>query len=67
MYFKNNNIFFIVDVFIEKGIIAEKSSVPNYIAYALNIRVRKDGYFEGEDYIITRAFGDLLRLFHLLN
>ncbi|MDR7855973.1 DNA topoisomerase [Tissierella sp.] len=48
---------------MKKVIIAEKPSVAKNIADALNIKLRKDGYFEGEDYIITWAFGHLLQLF----
>lgn len=46
-----------------KVIIAEKPSVAKNIADALHIRGRKDGYFEGEDYLITWAFGHLLELY----
>lgn len=46
-----------------KVIIAEKPSVAKNIAEALNIKTRKDGYFEGEDYLVTWAFGHLLQLF----
>lgn len=48
---------------MKKVIIAEKPSVAKNIADALNIKQRRDGYFEGEDYIITWAFGHLLQLF----
>ena len=48
---------------MKKVIIAEKPSVAKNIADALNIKTRKDGYFEGEDYLITWAFGHLLQLF----
>lgn len=44
-------------------IIAEKPSVAKNIADALQIRKRCDGYFEGEDYLITWAFGHLLQLY----
>ena len=46
-----------------KVIIAEKPSVAKNIAEALNIKTRKDGYFEGEDYLVTWAFGHLLQLY----
>ncbi len=46
-----------------KLIIAEKPSVAKNIADALKIKGKKDGYFEGNDYIITWAFGHLLQLF----
>ena len=44
-------------------IITEKPSVAKNIADALNIKNRKDGYFEGNDYIVTWAFGHLLQLY----
>jgi DNA topoisomerase-3 len=48
---------------LKKLIIAEKPSVARNIAEALDIRGRKDGYLEGEDYVITWVFGHLLQLF----
>ena len=48
---------------MKKVIIAEKPSVAKNIADAFNIRNRQDGYFEGEDYIVSWAFGHLLQLF----
>ncbi len=44
-------------------IIAEKPSVAKNIADALKIKKRADGFFEGEDYLITWAFGHLLELY----
>ncbi|WP_404452370.1 type IA DNA topoisomerase [Virgibacillus necropolis] len=44
-------------------ILAEKPSVAKNIADALKIKNKKDGYFEGNGYIITWAFGHLLQLF----
>lgn len=44
-------------------IIAEKPSVAKNIADALKIRKRNDGYYEGENYIVTWAFGHLLQLY----
>jgi DNA topoisomerase III len=44
-------------------IISEKPSVAKNIADALNIKNKKDGYFEGNDYIVTWAFGHLLQLY----
>ncbi|MHC1748428.1 MAG: DNA topoisomerase [Cellulosilyticaceae bacterium] len=44
-------------------IIAEKPSVAKNIAEALEIKTRRDGYFEGSDYLITWAFGHLLQLY----
>lgn len=46
-----------------KLIIAEKPSVAKNIADALNIKNKKDGYFEGNEYVITWAFGHLMELF----
>ena len=48
---------------MKKVIIAEKPSVAKNIADALAIKTRKDGYFEGDDYLITWAFGHLLQLY----
>lgn len=48
---------------MSKVIIAEKPSVAKNIADALNIKKRKDGYFEGEGFYITWAFGHLLQLY----
>lgn len=44
-------------------IISEKPSVAKNIADALHIKNRKDGYFEGNDYIVTWAFGHLFQLY----
>lgn len=46
-----------------KVIIAEKPSVAKNIADALKIKTRQDGYFEGNGYIVTWAFGHLLQLY----
>lgn len=46
----------------KKLIIAEKPSVAKNIADATN-SVRKNGYFEGNDYVISWAFGHLLQLY----
>ena len=48
---------------MKKVIIAEKPSVAKNIADAFKINSRKDGYFEGEKYLVTWAFGHLLQLF----
>lgn len=48
---------------MRKVIIAEKPSVAKNIAEALNVKKRNDGYFEGDGYYITWAFGHLLQLF----
>ncbi|WP_285399894.1 type IA DNA topoisomerase [Lysinibacillus sp. fls2-241-R2A-57] len=44
-------------------IIAEKPSVAKNIADALKIKNKNDGFFEGNGYVITWAFGHLLQLF----
>lgn len=46
-----------------KVIIAEKPSVAKNIADAYSIKARRDGYFEGNGYYITWAFGHLLQLY----
>jgi len=46
-----------------KLILAEKPSVAKNIADALHIKTKRDGYFEGNDYIITWAFGHLVQLY----
>ncbi len=48
---------------MKKVVIAEKPSVAKNIADAFNIRAKRDGYYEGEDYLITWAFGHLLQLY----
>ena len=47
---------------MKKLILAEKPSVARNIADATKAS-RKDGYFEGDSYIITWAFGHLLQLY----
>lgn len=44
-------------------ILTEKPLVAKNIADALKIKGKKDGYYEGNDYIITWAFGHLLQLY----
>lgn len=44
-------------------ILAEKPSVAKNIADALKIKTKKEGYFEGNNYIITWAFGHLVELY----
>lgn len=46
-----------------KLILAEKPSVAKNIADALQVKTKKDGYFEGNGYIITWAFGHLVELY----
>lgn len=46
-----------------KLILAEKPSVAKNIADALQIKTKKDGYFEGSGYLITWAFGHLVELY----
>lgn len=48
---------------MKKLIIAEKPSVARNIADAVGIKNRKDGYMEGDHYIITWVFGHLLQLY----
>lgn len=48
---------------MKKLIITEKPSVARDIAKVLNIRARKDGYMEGEGYVITWAVGHLVTLY----
>lgn len=48
---------------MKKLIIAEKPSVAKNIADAVGIKGRKDGYMEGDQYIITWVFGHLLQLY----
>lgn len=48
---------------MNRVIIAEKPSVAKNIADALKIKGRQDGYYEGNGYIITWAFGHLLQLY----
>lgn len=48
---------------MSKVIIAEKPSVAKNIADAIQAKTRKDGYYEGADYLVTWAFGHLLELF----
>lgn len=45
-----------------KVILTEKPSVARDIARCLNIRDKRDGYFEGNGYRITWAFGHLVEL-----
>ncbi len=47
---------------MKKLIIAEKPSVARDIANVLNIKTKKTGYMEGENYVITWAFGHLVTL-----
>ncbi|MEQ8196467.1 MAG: DNA topoisomerase [Clostridiaceae bacterium] len=48
---------------MKKVIIAEKPSVAKNIADAFEIKKRRDGYFDGDEYLVTWAFGHLLQLF----
>ena len=47
---------------MKRLILAEKPSVARNIADALDIKGRRDGYMEGEGYVITWVFGHLLQL-----
>lgn len=44
-------------------IIAEKPSIAKSIAEALEIKGRKDGYYESDNYYITYAYGHLYQLY----
>ncbi len=48
---------------MKKLIIAEKPSLGRNIAAALGLKGRKNGFIEGEDYIVSWAFGHLFELF----
>ena len=48
---------------MKKVIIAEKPSVAKNIADAYKIKTRRDGFYEGDDYLVTLAFGHLLQLY----
>ena len=48
---------------MKRLILAEKPSVAGNIAEALGCKIRKNGFIEGSDYIITWAFGHLLTLY----
>lgn len=43
-------------------VIAEKPSVAKDIAAVLGAKTKKDGYFEGNGYVVTYAFGHLVRI-----
>ncbi|MBM7541872.1 type IA DNA topoisomerase [Amphibacillus cookii] len=46
-----------------KLFVAEKPSVAKNIADALNVKQKRDGYYEGANYLVTWAFGHLLELY----
>ncbi|SEO81734.1 DNA topoisomerase-3 [Amphibacillus marinus] len=46
-----------------KLFVAEKPSVAKNIAEALAVSTKKDGYYEGNGYLVTWAFGHLLELY----
>lgn len=46
-----------------KLILAEKPSVAKNIADALNIKTKNDGFYSGDGYLITWAFGHLVELY----
>lgn len=48
-----------------KVILAEKPSVAKTIASFLKANIRRDGYFEGNGYIVTYAFGHLVSLYDM--
>lgn len=43
-------------------VLAEKPSVGREIARVLGCKIKKDGYFEGDKYIVTWALGHLVTL-----
>ncbi|MBX9673434.1 MAG: DNA topoisomerase 3 [Candidatus Obscuribacterales bacterium] len=45
-----------------KVVLAEKPSVARDIAAVLGAKTKRDGYFEGNDYAVTYAFGHLVTL-----
>ncbi|MBX9724221.1 MAG: DNA topoisomerase III, partial [Candidatus Obscuribacterales bacterium] len=45
-----------------KVVLAEKPSVARDIASVLGANTKKDGYFEGNDYAVTYAFGHLVTI-----
>jgi len=45
-----------------KVVLAEKPSVAKDIAAVVGATSRKDGYYEGNDYVVTYAFGHLVSL-----
>ena len=47
---------------MKKLILAEKPSVGRNIAEALNCKQKRDGFLEGENFIVTWAFGHLVTL-----
>lgn len=44
-------------------ILAEKPSVAKNIAFAIGAKNKKDGYFEGDDCLVTFAYGHLFELY----
>ena len=48
---------------MKKLLLAEKPSVAKNIADALGCKSRRDGYLEGDEYVVTWAFGHLLTLY----
>lgn len=48
---------------MSKLILAEKPSVARNIVEAIGCKEKKDGYYEGNGYIVTWAFGHLLTLY----
>lgn len=45
-----------------KAIIAEKPSVAHELAHIVGATVKKDGYFQGEEFLVTWAYGHLVGL-----
>lgn len=50
---------------MKKLIIAEKPSLAKNIANALNVKDRKDGFIENDNYIVSWAFGHILELYSI--
>jgi DNA topoisomerase-3 len=45
-----------------KIVLAEKPSVARDIASALGANTKRDGYFEGNDWAVTWAFGHVVQI-----
>jgi DNA topoisomerase-3 len=51
-----------VEVLLVKVVLAEKPSVARDIAAVVGAKNKREGYFEGNDYVVTYAFGHLVTL-----
>ena len=45
---------------MKKVIIAEKPSVAKNIADAYKIKTRRDGFYEGDDYLVIWSFASII-------